>query len=144
MDFMKFPNHLPPSTMIVYIAHLKGCLVIDVRSFWNIRFSRVYFGGPVSQPGMRASSLHVISRQNYLGCQASPATGPARLRVIRALGKLSSGQERTGKFPLSCELSVGTNVPTESSQDKGNFPVRSRPEENYPEWKPLGGMGARM
>ena len=27
-------------------------------------------------------------------------------------------------------------VPTESSQDKGNFPVRSRPEENYPEWKP--------
>ena len=22
------------------------------------------------------------------------------------------------------------------SQDKGNFPVRSRPEENYPEWKP--------
>ena len=28
-------------------------------------------------------------------------------------------------------------VPTESSQDKGNFPVRSRPEENYPEWKPV-------
>ena len=27
-------------------------------------------------------------------------------------------------------------VPTESSQDKGNFPVRSHPEENYPEWKP--------
>ena len=27
-------------------------------------------------------------------------------------------------------------VPTESSQHKGNFPVRSRPEENYPEWKP--------
>ena len=27
-------------------------------------------------------------------------------------------------------------VPTESSQDKGNFCVRSRPEENYPEWKP--------
>ena len=27
-------------------------------------------------------------------------------------------------------------VPIESSQDKGNFPVRSRPEENFPEWKP--------
>ena len=27
-------------------------------------------------------------------------------------------------------------VPTDGSQDKGNFPVRSRPEENYPEWKP--------
>ena len=27
-------------------------------------------------------------------------------------------------------------VPTESSQDKGNFPIRSRPEKNYPEWKP--------
>ena len=27
-------------------------------------------------------------------------------------------------------------VPTESPQDKGNFPVRSCPEENYPEWKP--------
>ena len=27
-------------------------------------------------------------------------------------------------------------VPSESSQDKGNFLVRSRPEENYPEWKP--------
>ena len=27
-------------------------------------------------------------------------------------------------------------VPTESSQDKGNFPVLSRPDENYPEWKP--------
>ena len=26
--------------------------------------------------------------------------------------------------------------PTESSQDKGNFPVRSCPKENYPEWKP--------
>ena len=26
-------------------------------------------------------------------------------------------------------------VPTESSQDKGNFSVRSSPEENYPEWK---------
>ena len=25
------------------------------------------------------------------------------------LGKISSGQERTGKFPSSCELSVGTN-----------------------------------
>ena len=46
------------------------------------------------------------------------------------LGKLSSGQERTEKFPLC------SNVPTESSQDKGNFPVRSHPEGNYPEWKP--------
>ena len=27
-------------------------------------------------------------------------------------------------------------VSTEYSQDKGNFPVHSRPEENYPEWKP--------
>ena len=27
-------------------------------------------------------------------------------------------------------------VPIESSQDEGNSPVRSRPEENYPEWKP--------
>ena len=26
-------------------------------------------------------------------------------------------------------------APTESSQDKGNIPVRSRPEENFPEWK---------
>ena len=32
----------------------------------------------------------------------------------------------TGKEALE------TLVPTESSQDKGNFPVRSRPEENYP------------
>ena len=44
------------------------------------------------------------------------------------LGKLSSGQERTRKFPLCSE----PLVPTESSQDKGNFPVRSRPEENQP------------
>ena len=36
-------------------------------------------------------------------------------------GKISSGQE---------------SFPTESSQDKGNFSGRSRPEENYPEWKP--------
>ena len=28
------------------------------------------------------------------------------------------------------------SVPTENSQDKGNVSVRSRPEENYPEWKP--------
>ena len=27
-------------------------------------------------------------------------------------------------------------VATESSQNKGNFPVCSRPEGNYPEWKP--------
>ena len=27
-------------------------------------------------------------------------------------------------------------VPTKSSQDKGNFPVRSRTKENYLEWKP--------
>ena len=26
-------------------------------------------------------------------------------------------------------------VPTESSQGKGNIPVRCGPEENYPEWK---------
>ena len=26
-------------------------------------------------------------------------------------------------------------VPTESSPDKGNVSVRSRHEENYPEWK---------
>ena len=53
-----------------------------------------------------------------------------------------------GWFPLKKTfLRTGTDrkvsfvleplVPTESSQlDKGNVPVRSRPEENYPEWKP--------
>ena len=34
-------------------------------------------------------------------------------------------------------------VPTESSQDKGNIPVRSRPEENYTEWKPAFNVQSR-
>ena len=55
--------------------------------------------------------------------------------------------ESKGWFPLKeTFLRTGTDrkvsfvleplVPTESSQDKGNCSVRSRPEENYPEWKP--------
>ena len=47
------------------------------------------------------------------------------------LGKLSS--DRKVSFVLE------PLVPTESSQDKGNFSVRSRPEEYYPEWKPAFG-----
>ena len=39
-------------------------------------------GRPISQPGKRASLLHVISRENCLGYRASPATGPGRLHVI--------------------------------------------------------------
>ena len=52
-----------------------------------------------------------------------------------------------GWFPLrKTFLRTGTDrevsfvleplVPTESSQDKGSFSVRSHPEENYPERKP--------
>ena len=43
---------------------------------------------------------------------------------------LRTGMDRKVSFVLE------SLVPTESSQDKGNFPVRSRPEEKYPEWKP--------
>ena len=43
---------------------------------------------------------------------------------------LRTGTDRKVSFMLE------PLVPTESSQDKGNFPVRSRPEENFPEWKP--------
>ena len=53
-------------------------------------------------------------------------------------GKLSSGQKRPGKFPA---FVLEPLVPTESSQDKGNFSVRSRPEENDPEWKPAFSHG---
>ena len=43
---------------------------------------------------------------------------------------LRTGTDRKVSFVLE------PFFPTESSQDKGNFSVRSRPEENYPEWKP--------
>ena len=43
-------------------------------------------------------------------------------------------QVRNGQGSFLC---VRALAPTESSQDKGNFSVRSRPEENYPEWKPV-------
>ena len=43
---------------------------------------------------------------------------------------LTTGADRKVSFVLE------PLVPSESSQDKGNFPVRSRPEENYPQWKP--------
>ena len=42
---------------------------------------------------------------------------------------LRTGTDRKVSFVLE------PLVPNESSQDKGNFPVRSSPEENYPEWK---------
>ena len=35
-------------------------------------------------------------------------------------------------FAMTGKEALEPLVPTESSQDKGNFPVRSRPEENYP------------
>ena len=38
---------------------------------------------------------------------------------------LRTGTDRKVSFVLE------PLVPTESAQDKGNFPVRSRPEENY-------------
>ena len=43
---------------------------------------------------------------------------------------LRTGMDRKVSFVLE------PLVPTESSQDKGNFPVRPHPEENYPESKP--------
>ena len=67
---------------------LKWCkarYILPEGIIWNIRFSRVFYGRPVSQPSKRASLPHVISRRNCLGYRARPATGPARLHVIRAL-----------------------------------------------------------
>ena len=43
--------------------------------------------------------------------------------VISPLGKLSSGRERTETFPLSCELSVGTNALTQRKLSCPLIPV---------------------
>ena len=48
---------------------------------------------------------------------------------------LRTGTDRKVSFVLE------PLVRTESSQDKGNFSVRSRPEENDPEWKPAFSHG---
>ena len=54
-----------------------------------------------------------------------------RVKAGFHLGKLlRTGTDRKVSFVLE------PLVPTESSQDKGNFPVRSHPEEHYPERKP--------
>ena len=50
------------------------------------------------------------------------------------LRKLSSGQERTGKFPF-CVRAISSDREL-TRYRKLSFPFRSRPEENYPEWKP--------
>ena len=49
------------------------------------------------------------------------------VNVIRLKACLHLGTDRKVSFVLE------PLVPSESSQDKGNFPVRSSPEENYPE-----------
>ena len=58
------------------------------------------------------------------------------VNLNRLPGKLLLLLLITGQESFLCVIEALPVVPTESSQDKGNFLVRSRPEENHPEWKP--------
>ena len=72
----------------------------------------------------------------YVSCSVKHQAGVGFCCYFRAAesplkaGFLRTGTDRKVSFVLQ------PLVPTESSQDKGNFSVRSRSEENYPEWKP--------
>ena len=72
----------------------------------------------------------------YVSCSVKHQAGVGFCCYFRAAesplkaGFLRTGTDRKVSFVLQ------PLVPTESLQDKGNFSVRSRSEENSPEWKP--------
>ena len=74
---------LPRFHVITIQAGQPGCF-LDAEHAYNEFIDAEHAYWPVCQPGKLANLLHVISRQNCLGYRASPATGPARLLVVKA------------------------------------------------------------